>query len=104
MTEEEQKKMAIAKLLLLAKSSPEMVLLIDDLLSREEIEKIYQRVRIVDCLDKNFSQRATLAKTGAAIATVTRGAELMRKGRLRLPKTIQKARECAWWDALFWCV
>jgi Trp operon repressor len=103
MNKMEKQKKGLAKLLERAKNTNELVLLLDDLLTPAEIGKVYERVQIVDCLDRKMSQRVALAKTGAAIATVSRGALLLRKNRLRLPQIINSVRKLAWWNTLFWC-
>ncbi len=86
-----------------AKTLPALMRLLDDLLTPAEVEKIYERVKIVDCLDQHMSQRKAYAKTGAAIATVSRGAFLLQKDELQLVDTLRSARKTAWWQALFWC-
>ena len=96
-------KKALATLLFQAQSTEEMMYLLDDLLTQAEIVKLYERVKILDCLDQKMSQRETFAKTGSAIATVSRGAEVMQKEGVQLPEIIRRSRTQLWWRTLFWC-
>ena len=100
----EIQKKALANLFRQSKNSPQLMQLLEDLLTPAEIEKIYERVKIIDCLDQNLSQRKTLAKTGAAIATISRGAMLLQKHQVQLAKLVKISRKYTWWHTLFWCV
>ncbi len=80
----------IAELIQKAESEKELRLLLDDLLTESELNKVYERVQIVANLMNEMSQREVAAKTGAGIATVTRGASLMKKPNFILSKFIDK--------------
>lgn len=76
--------------------------LLDDLLTESEIDKIYERVQILDCLLKEMPQRAVAEKTKSGIATVTRGSHLLKKTDLVIDKIIDQSSQMAWWSKLFW--
>ncbi len=92
----------IAKLLLLAKSEYELMNLLDDMLTVSEVDKIHERIRIIACLKNGMSQRETQKKTDAGIATITRGAGLLKKPKLIIDHIISAAQKKSWWYKLFW--
>lgn len=94
---------AISNTLLLCANKKELSLFLEDIFTNSELEKAYERIHIIDCLDQGLSQRKTLGKVGSAIATVTRGGMLMKKPNVILPKILKKARTQNWWKKLFWC-
>lgn len=98
----EQKLKAINKILQVPQTDADREALLSDLLTESEIDKIHERVQIVECLQRGLSQRETSKKSGAAIATVTRGAGLMKKPGLVLDTVIQNNHTLAWWHRLFW--
>ncbi len=94
---------AISNFLSLAKSREISIELLENLLTDSEIKKIYDRIKILDCLEKNFSQRATLKKVGGGIATVSRGAQLVKSENFAtFKKLLANARQQSWWQTLFW--
>jgi Trp operon repressor len=102
MTKLNKKIRGIAKVLLLTRSENELARLIDDLLTPSEVNKVHERIRIIDCYQQGFSQRETKRKTKAAIATITRGAVLVKKPGFILNRFISKAKKQSWWRTLFW--
>ncbi len=102
MTSLNKKTEAIAKFLRLAKTEAELASVLSELTTPSEIEKIHERLRIVDCLDEGLSQRATVERSGAAIATVGRGATLMKSPKLTLGKLIKQGKKSSWWQKLIW--
>lgn len=92
----------LADLFKMARTKAELVNLLDNLCTPAELDKFYDRIRIIDCLDQGLSQRVTLQKTKTAIATITRGAFLLRQGNVFLVKLIRRARNLSWWHKLFW--
>ena len=98
----DQKIKAINALLMLSMSERNSEALLDDILTESEINKIYERVQIVDCLQNGMSQRETAKKTESGIATVTRGSHLLKKPALVLDSIIEKASSMTWWQKLFW--
>ncbi len=101
-TFKDEKQQALVHLLQLAKNDQELGRVLSDLLTESEISKIYERMHIVDSLHNGNSQRKTVKETGAAIATVGRGGQLMRKPELVLPTFLQRAHKMAWWSKFFW--
>lgn len=97
----QKKSQAIAKVFTLADEET-LTLLLDDLLTESEIDKIHERIKIIECLSQKLSQRATAQRTHAAIATVTRGASLMKKPTFVLDQIIHKSHTKHWWKKLFW--
>ncbi len=93
----EKKINVIAELIKMAKSDKELVLLLDDVLTESELDKVYERVQIVYHLMDDMSQRDVAKLTGAGIATVTRGASLMRKPNFILSKFIEKMSKGSGW-------
>jgi len=87
----------IGNIIKMTKSNEELILLLDDLLTPSEAEKIYERVHIVSHLIDHTPQRSIVEKTGAGIATVTRGSFLLKKPNSILSKFITKARKASWW-------
>ena len=96
-----EKTRAIAKVLTLADEET-LALLLDDLMTENEIDKIHERIKIIECLSQKLSQRETAQKAEAAIATVTRGAYLMKKPTFMLDTIIDEHHEKGWWKRLFW--
>lgn len=95
--------LAVARFFSMVKSEKEMQRLLDELLTDSEIAKIYERIKIVDTLLQGNSQRKTVQKTGAAIATVGRGVHLIKRQKILMPALLGKAKAHAWWRNLFWC-
>lgn len=95
------KSKAIANVLCLADEET-LAMLLDDLLTDSEIDKVHERIKIIECLSQKLSQRETAKKTHAAIATVTRGALLMKKPTFILDTLIKKGQSKVWWQKLFW--
>lgn len=92
----------IAKVIHLAKDENQLVLLLEELLTSAEIDKIHERIKVITCLKEGLSQRETSQKCGAAIATVSRGARLFQKQSLVIESIIDQARAMGWWQKLFW--
>ena len=93
---------AIRKMLQQTKDNSDLDCVLSELLTESEIEKMYERVQIVECLHKGLSQRETSKKTTAAIATVTRGASLLKQNNSKLAEVIERNQRQAWWRQLFW--
>ena len=104
MKHKEKKLLGIAKIIRLVKSEDNLVRFLDDILTESEIDNMHERTKIVACLKNGLSQRATQKETEAAIATVSRGANLMQKPKLILDKIVTLAENMAWWNKLFWRV
>jgi Trp operon repressor len=98
-----QKAKGVAKFLLLSQEEGGLVDILPVLMTPIEIEKIYERIRILECLNDGLSQRKTLKKTGSAIATVTRGAKVLKQVPPFFGLLIKKAQHLDWWRHLFWC-
>jgi Trp operon repressor len=103
MKKKTDKNLAIARFFLMVKSEKEMQKLLDELLTDSERGKIYERIKIIDSLLQGYSQRETVQKTGAAIATVGRGVNLIKRQKLLMSALLKKAKTNAWWRNLFWC-
>lgn len=86
----------IAELLRMAQSEGELVALLGDLLTDSEVNKMYERVQIVSYLMEGMSQREVAEKTGAGIATVTRGASVIRNPECVLTRLIDQERNGRW--------
>lgn len=102
MKNDKNKLQGIAKILSLAKSEDELMRLLDDLLTESELNKLHERVKIIACLKKGMSQREAQQQTNAGIATISRGARLLRKPGLIIAKIISSAQNMGWWQRLFW--
>ena len=60
-------------------SSPkEMASVLDCLLTTKELQEIENRLRIFEGLDQHLPQREIAARLGVGIATVTRGAQVIK--------------------------
>lgn len=70
----------IAKFLKKAESTKDLTLLLEDLLTPEEIAEIHQRVEILHMLLEGTPQRDIAAKLDCGIATVTRGSRIIKHG------------------------
>jgi Trp operon repressor len=81
----------------MAESKNELLFLLDDLLTPSEIQKIYERIHIVSHLMNKMPQREIAEKTGAGIATVTRGSYLVKKPNFILSNFISKAQKLSCW-------
>lgn len=93
---------ALVELLRSASDSKTLVAALDDLLTPQEIDTLYERVQIIACLKKGYSQRETLKRTGAALATVNRGAKVLKKASFSLGKLIDKVNSTGWWRTIVW--
>lgn len=93
---------ALNALLMVSMSQKNSESLLNDLLTESEINKIYERVQIIDCLKQGLSQRTVAEKTKSGIATVTRGAHLLKRKDLVIDKVIDQSSQMAWWHKLFW--
>jgi len=96
------KSRALAKVFALAKDEREIRGLLDDLFSEAELRKAYERTRMYDCLSSGFTQRETQARTGVAIATVSRGAQYLKKSSQSIRQILMIARKNHWWKTHFW--
>lgn len=102
MSSQDKKLTALADLLRSAPDTKTLVAALDDLLTPDEIDTMYERVQIIACLKKGYSQRETLKRTGSAIATVNRGAKVMKKSSFALGKLIDKVNSTGWWRTILW--
>ena len=93
---------AINALLMVSMSQKNSESLLNDVLTESEINKIYERVQILDCLKQGMSQRTTAKKTKSGIATVTRGSHLLKRKDLVIDQIIEQASQMTWWQKLFW--
>lgn len=93
---------AINALLMVSMSQKNSEALLKDLLTDSEVDKIYERVQIIDCLKQGMSQRAIAEKTRSGIATVTRGSHLLKTKGLVVDQVIEQASQMTWWHKLFW--
>jgi len=76
---------------------------IPELLTDSEIDKIHERLKILQCLDEGFSQRETVKRTGAAIATIGRGAQVIKNKKIKILDYIRHSSTQSWWQKFFWC-
>ena len=94
---------ALAEFINMSKSRENMEMVLDNLLTDSEIEKVYDRVKILDCLDRGLSQRKTLEEVGGGIATISRGASMIKNKEFKnFAGFLETARLQAWWNKLFW--
>lgn len=99
-----KKAKSISNLLQLAQEEAVLHEILPILMTPSEIENIYERVKILECLQNGLSQRKTLKKTEAtAIATITRGAKVLKQVSPTLHSFFLKAQRLDWWRNLFWC-
>lgn len=79
----------IAGVLLSAQKEKEMQLLLEDLLTRAEIDDISERIRIVKALLRGKTQRDAARSLGVSISKVTRGSQLIQYGKGALIEHLQ---------------
>lgn len=82
--------LAFIEMIKMCKTDKELKKLITDTLTESEIEMIEERFHILYELDKGLSQRAVKEKLNVSIATVTRGAKVLKKGKSIIPKLIKE--------------
>lgn len=98
-----QKIEALAEFLAMPKSRENLDIVLENLLTDSELTKIYDRVRILDSLDRNLSQRETLNRVGGGIATISRGAAMVKAKTFGIfAGILDDARIQTWWHKLFW--
>lgn len=102
MSTKDKKIKGIAKVIRLVRTEEDLVRLLDDIFTDSEIDKAHERVKIIACLKDGLSQRKTQTETDAAIATVSRGAQLLHKPKFILDQIISTAQNMNWWQKLFW--
>jgi len=101
MTKQEKIK-GLSKIFDSVNSEIEFQLLIPEIMTESEIERIHERFRIIDALNEGRSQRDVKKITGSATATITRGSAQLQKGADAMIQLIEQARQHAWWRKLFW--
>lgn len=79
---------AFVEMIKLCKTDKELNKLIKDTLTESEIEMVEERFHILYELDQGLSQRAVKDKLNVSIATVTRGAKVLKKGKSIIPKLV----------------
>ena len=92
----------ITKFISLAKGESRLAALLDELLTPAEIAKVHERIKIISGFQEGMTQREIVKKTGAAIATVTRGSALAKKSPFIAGELVKKASGQRWWRRLFW--
>ena len=97
----DEKLLGITKFIRLAQTDAQLSKLLTEILTPSEVEKIHERIKILTCLSEGLSYRETAQVSGAAIATVTRGAGLMKNAKLLSEKLIVSAQNKTWWQKLF---
>lgn len=73
----------LIKILLDIKTENEMYDFLQGILTPKEILELPNRLQIVKMLKKGISQHDVAEKLGAGVATVTRGAKEIQKGRFK---------------------
>jgi Trp operon repressor len=96
-----QKLTGLAHFFAQAKTEKEIEQLLSELLTISEIEKIHERIRILDGLLAKKSQRQVSEETGAAIVTVGRGAHLTKDSGLISGEIIRSVKRRSWWKKYF---
>jgi Trp operon repressor len=91
----------IAHLLIFSQEEGKLLDTLSLFMTEREIKNIYERIKIVECLNNGLSQRKTCKKTGVAIATVSHGAKIL-KQTLFMSSLLQKVQRLDWWRHLFW--
>ena len=81
---------ALIDLIQHCKNERELKRLINDTFTESEIEMIEERFHILHELDKGLSQRAVKDKLNVSIATVTRGAKVLKAGKSIVPKLMKR--------------
>ena len=82
----------IAALLSMVETEKEMIALLEDLLTPEELESITKRMELLWLLKKDIPQREIREQLGCGIATVTRGNRIYKYGTGILMKYILKQK------------
>ena len=94
---------ALVEFLALPKSRENLETVLETILTDKEIGKIYNRVKILDSLDRGSSQRQTIDSIGGGIATVTHGAQITKSPKFKIfAGILDEARLQTWWRKLFW--
>lgn len=79
----------LAKLLLKAKTEPQMLAVLQDLFTPKEIKMIDERLQIIKMLAQKKSQRAIKKDLKVSIALVTRGSHALQKNHGGFPLYIK---------------
>jgi len=94
---------ALVSFLAMPKSRENLDIVLENLLTSSEITKIYDRIRILDCLERGLSQRETQERVGGGIATISRGADMVKAPKFNIfAGILAEARLQSWWNTLFW--
>ena len=94
---------ALSQFLAMPKSRENLDIVLENILTDSEIGKIYDRIRILDSLDRKLSQRETLEQVGGGIATISRGANMVKAETFKIfAGILAEARLQSWWNKLFW--
>jgi len=105
MNEEKTNKLkGLTKILMLPATEKQLEAMLDDLLTDSEIDKVHERICIIGCLKKGLSQRKTQIETQAGIATVSRGARLLKNDGREIYETVAMAQKKPWWRKLFYSI
>ena len=71
----------LVKIFFSLKSEKDMGNFLENILTPGEIEEILRRLKIMSLLQKGFTQREVATKVGVGIATVSRGARVLKYGK-----------------------
>ena len=85
------------------KSRENLDIILENLLTESELTKVYDRIKILDSLESGASQRETLDRVGGGIATISRGAAMVKAEKFNIfAGILAEARLQSWWNKLFW--
>ncbi len=94
---------ALVSFLTMPKSRENLENVLETLLTNSEITKIYDRIKILDSLESGLSQRETQERVGGGIATISRGADMVKAPKFNIfAGILESARLQTWWRKLFW--
>lgn len=91
MTNEKHKE-ELLKILLRMKNAKILARFLEDILTSQELEKIIRRWQIVKQLVKKVPQRTISRNLGVSIATVTRGARVLRDKKSSFYQILKKQK------------
>ena len=95
---------ALVEFFSMPKSRKNLDIILENLLTDSELTKIHDRIKILDSLESGLSQRDTLDRIGGGIATISRGAAMVKAKKFNIfAGILESARLQSWWRKLFWC-
>ena len=81
---------ALYRLLLTSKTPEDTRLLLEDLLTPQELESIAERVQIIQALVKGMPQREIAEKLHTSIGKITRGSRVVQYGKMDWKKIFSR--------------